>query len=226
MITYFVKAPGILGGDRKKADDMAEEIARIDPGAGYLARVQVLRDTKSDGDFETLFRQAAETSKIPDVKYDATTSLVNWYFSQKPPRYDAAEQQSRALVKLDPHRITGYRGLAVVYATAARWPELDAVLADSEKNVPDNLTPHYRAASTTIADGNDFPRAERYSAAISRRSRKARTRRLAQAHWRLGNALEKEGRRADAIAEIEQATKLKPDLEDAKKDLVRIRASR
>lgn len=40
----------------------------------------------------------------------------------------------------------------------------------------------------------------------------------AQARWRLGQLLEKEGRRAEAIAEIEQAVRLTPDLEDAKKD--------
>jgi hypothetical protein len=38
--------------------------------------------------------------------------------------------------------------------------------------------------------------------------------------------LEKEGRRADAVAEFEQAVKLTPDFEEAKKDLARVRASR
>jgi hypothetical protein len=47
----------------------------------------------------------------------------------------------------------------------------------------------------------------------------------AQAHWRLGQVLEKEGKRGEATAEIEQAVRLKPDLEDAKKDLKRLKPS-
>ena len=226
MIIFFVKAPGIMGGDRKKADAMAEEIARIDAASGYLARAQVLGNTNTTGDFETLYRQAAEAARTPDVKYDATSSLTNWYFAQKPPRYDAAEQQCRALVKIDAHRVGGYRGLALIYAIAARWPELDAVLADSEKGVPDNLAPHYRAATVIVAQGNDYARAERYLRKYLTQDPEPNAAAPAYAHWRLGQTLEKEGKRADAIAELEQATKLKPDLEDAKKDLVRLRASR
>jgi tetratricopeptide (TPR) repeat protein len=45
---------------------------------------------------------------------------------------------------------------------------------------------------------------------------------LAAAHWRLALVLEKEGRKADAIAELQTAVKLKPDFEDARKDLKRL----
>jgi tetratricopeptide (TPR) repeat protein len=226
MITYYIKAPGILGGDRQKADEMAEEVARIDAASGYLARARVLSDSDTAGDFETLYRQAAEAARTPDVKYDATAALSNWYFAQKPPRYDAAEQQCRALVKIDPHRVGGYRGLAVIYATAARWPELDAVLAESEKGVPDNLASYYRAATIIVLQGNDYARADRYLRKYLTQEPEPNAAAPAYAHWRLGQTLEKEGKRADAIAELEQCAKLKPDLEDARKDLVRLRASR
>lgn len=43
------------------------------------------------------------------------------------------------------------------------------------------------------------------------------------AHWRLGLVLEKEGKKGDRIAEIDQAVRLRPDLDDAKKDLKRLR---
>jgi tetratricopeptide (TPR) repeat protein len=163
---------------------------------------------------------------MPAVKIDATTTLVNWYLGQKPPRYDAAEPLAHTLISLDPHRLVGYRMLATVYTAAARWPELDAMLADAEKAVPDDLGAHYAAARTIIADGNDFPRAERRFRRYLGQEPEVHEPTLAQAHWRLGNVLEKEGRRADAVAELEQAVKLKPDFEEAKKDLARVRASR
>ena len=225
MISFFVKAPSIMGGDRKKADEMAEEIARIDAAAGYLARAQVLSETNSTGDFETLYRKAAEAARSADMKYEATLSLMTWYSSQKPPRYDAAEQQAHALLKIDPHRAAGYRALGVLYVIGSRWPELDAVLVEAEKAVPDNLSPYYRAATVIIQQGSDYARADRYLRKYLMQEPEPGGATLAHAHWRLGLALEKEGKRADAIAEIEQATKLKPDLEDAKKDLRRLKSS-
>ena len=43
------------------------------------------------------------------------------------------------------------------------------------------------------------------------------------AHWRLGLVLEKEGKKADAIAEVQTATRLDPKFEQAQKDLKRLR---
>ena len=46
---------------------------------------------------------------------------------------------------------------------------------------------------------------------------------LSAAHWRLALILEKEGRKADAIKELEEALRLEPDFENAKKDLKRLK---
>jgi len=226
LIAFFIRAPGLIGGDRKKADVMVDEIARIDPGAGQLARAQVLKESKATGDFETLFRQASETAMAPDVKYDATLSLMNWYLTQKPSRIDDAVREARALVALDPQRIAGYRALAGIYVGLGKYAELDAVLADSEKAIPDNLTPFYRAASTIVVQSSDLPRAERYLRKYLTQEPEAGAAAPAFAHWRLGQVLEKEGKRAEAISELELCAKLKPDFEDGKKDLARVRAAR
>ena len=45
----------------------------------------------------------------------------------------------------------------------------------------------------------------------------------AHAHWRLAQALEKQDKKEEAIAELEQAVKAKPDFTDAKKDLKRLK---
>ena len=46
---------------------------------------------------------------------------------------------------------------------------------------------------------------------------------LAGAHWSLGLVYEKEGRKQDAIAELETSLRLKPDFEPAQKDLKRLK---
>jgi tetratricopeptide (TPR) repeat protein len=45
----------------------------------------------------------------------------------------------------------------------------------------------------------------------------------AVAHWRLGLILDKEGKRPEAISELQTATKLDPKFEQAQKDLKRVK---
>jgi hypothetical protein len=45
----------------------------------------------------------------------------------------------------------------------------------------------------------------------------------AAAHWRLGLVLEKEGKKAEAIGEMEEALRAEPDFKEAKGDLKRLR---
>ena len=43
-----------------------------------------------------------------------------------------------------------------------QWQELEALLADAEKHVPDDLAPYYRAADRILASGHDAALARRY----------------------------------------------------------------
>jgi tetratricopeptide (TPR) repeat protein len=202
---------------------MVEDRASI--RGGVLARAQVLAGIRTPPATRSLYRKAAEAARTPDMKYSATASLTNWYLAQKPPRYDVAEQQCRALVQLDPQRIGGYRGLVLIYVITGRVPELDAALAEAEKAIPDNLITYYRAGAYIVTEGKDYARAERYLRKYLTQEPEAGGPSPAVARWRLGQALEKQGKRAEAIAEMEQAVKLKPDFEEAKKDLRRLKAT-
>ena len=55
-----------------------------------------------------------------------------------------------------------YDLLARVYAATRRWADLDAILGQSEKAVPDDFAPYYQAANILIQDGSDRPRATAY----------------------------------------------------------------
>ena len=45
---------------------------------------------------------------------------------------------------------------------------------------------------------------------------------MALAHWRLGQVLEKEGRRTTALSEVQTAVNLDPSLDGARKDIERL----
>ena len=224
LISFYVQAPGIAGGDKKKAEQIAADVAQVDPAWGFIARARFLRETKADADFESLYRQARDAARSPKTKYEATASLINTYLNAKTPKWEAAEELVRGLIALDPDRAYGHSTLAIVCAGRQKWTELDTVLAEGEKTVPDNLSNYYQAGRiiATQASG-DYARAEKYLRKFLTQEPEPGGATWAHAHWRLGQVFEKQGRKADAISEIDQAVRLKPDLEDAKKDLKRLR---
>ena len=113
--------------------------------------------------------------------------------------------------------------LASLYANQARWAELDDVLKRSEAAEPSHLAPWYQAARQLVVDHQDPARAENYLRHYLSHEPEIGAQSWAAARWRLALALEQQGRKAEAIGELDAALKLDPKLEDAKKDLKRLR---
>ena len=76
--------------------------------------------------------------------------------------WGAAAQNAAAAIKLDSTRADGYSILAAALAAQGKWPELEAVLAEAERNIPDDLTPYYRAAQSAIAEARRPDLADAY----------------------------------------------------------------
>ena len=230
LISYYAGAPGIAGGDKKKAGQLAEDVSRIDAAWGHLARARVVEEAKPATDPQAaaeraaLYKKAFEAARAPDVRYEAVVALVNVYLSPSAENFDLAEQYGLAAVKSEPHRAGAYSGLAVAYASRGKWAELDATLAEAETAVPDNLVPYYHAGRAIFLKGSDDARAERCFRKFLTAEPEAGSVTLAHGHWRLGLVLEKRDRRAEAIAEMGRAIQLKPDFDEAKKDLERLRS--
>jgi tetratricopeptide (TPR) repeat protein len=157
-------------------------------------------------------------------RYEPHVNLANIYASGNTPRWDLAEKEASIAKKIDADRTAPYALLAAVYASAERWADLDAVLADAEKAIPDNLTPYLRASGALLTTGKDLPRAERYARKYLSQEPEPTATSTGVAHWRLGMILDKQGRTQDAIASLQTATRLEPKFEQAQKDLKRLKA--
>jgi tetratricopeptide (TPR) repeat protein len=136
-----------------------------------------------------------------------------------------AEQSARQALRIDPGRAGPYMVLAMLYARQSRWKEMDAVLADSQRSVPDDLAPFYQVAEEifTSNQAQEFSRAETLLRTYLRQPAEGNEPTLAMAHWRLGLVLEREGHRDQAKAEIQQAVSLDSAFQPAKKDLKRLK---
>jgi tetratricopeptide (TPR) repeat protein len=218
LIGFHLNAPGIAGGDKKKARELADKLLTFDQVQGNLAYARIAAADNQKDQLESFYLKAVQANP---KDYEAQVTLGNYYANQK--KYELTEKSAREALKLQPTHYGGYTLLAFLYATQERWSDLDTILAEAEKNVPDDLSPTFQAGRTLLIDGKDLPRAERYFRKYLTREPEGSRATLAHAHWRLGLVLEKQGRKPEAINEIQTAVNLKPDLEDAKKDLKRLK---
>jgi tetratricopeptide (TPR) repeat protein len=217
MMSYYLEAPGIIGGDKGKAHGIADQLMKIDPVEGYRAQMTLARFDKQEDRIEGLLRKSVEARP---ASWEAHMDLGNWCANHK--QLDEAERHAREAVKLRPDRAAGYGLLAVTLVHQDKWPEVDAVLAQSEKADPDNFVPYFRAANNCLVRKTELPRAERYFRKYLTQEPEPENPTHAAAHWRLALVLEQEGRKPDAIAELQTAIKMDPN-SPAKADLKRLK---
>jgi tetratricopeptide (TPR) repeat protein len=227
LIEYYRLAPGIVGGDKARARALAEGVAKLDPVRGYIAQAAIAHQARDAERQEDLYKKAVEADP---QSYQALMTLASFYSYSERRNFDLLEKYARECLSIDPCRIGAYGLLAQTYARQERWQDLDGILDLAEKNVPDNLNPYFQAGRIVFQQGRDFERAEGYfrkyltkepePSSMSRGQAASH----AQAYWRLGQTLEKLNRRAEAVEAIAIAVKLDPGLENAKKDLKRLRS--
>ena len=218
LVQYYLQAPGIVGGGDDKADATALRITGIDAARGLVTQGEIAAYRGQPDRVEALYRKAVEAN--PRSTH-ARIALANFY-AARPGRHGEAEAQAASLLALDPALMTPYRVLAVVFARAGRWNELDAILARADSQHPSNLLAWLAAGETLLATGADLPRAERCLRRYLAQPPELGMPSHAVARWRLGLVLEKAGRRGEAEAALREALRMDPELEQAKKDLKRV----
>lgn len=223
LMEYYDRAPAIAGGDKQKADELAHRLSAISKADGLLARLQLLRLRKPPPPAAELVRIYEELIRSEPRRYEPHIDLSNLYARESPARLDRAEEQASAARAIDPERIDAYRLLARIDATAGNWTKLDADLAAAGARVPGDFSPWLAAASTLLGTGQELERAERYARKYLTTEPEPDEPTPAFAHWQLGLIVDREGRRTEAIAELETALRLDPKLDSARADLKRLR---
>lgn len=151
LMEYYLLAPGLIGGDKAKAREVADRIAAIGAAEGFLARARL-------GDPGAL----AHAVEVGPMSYKTRIALAGFLLSPDHRDLDTAERHAREALRMDPTRADAYAILAVIHADRGQWSQLETVLADSEAAVPDDFIPYYRAAEALITRGAETPRAARY----------------------------------------------------------------
>jgi tetratricopeptide (TPR) repeat protein len=222
LMEYSFQAPSLMGGDKGKAHAIAEKMAQLSPVRGYLAQAELAKEAKDSAKVEEWFLKAVQA----DAKnYEARTALAGFYTQPSYRKTEEAEKHARAALELDPARAKGYSILAMVLALERRWSELEAVLSASERAVPDDLAPYFQAANALLESGVDLKRGETYLRKYLAQEPEGEEPDAAHAHRLLGLVLEKQGRSAEAVSELETAVRMDLHFKEAKEDLKRVKSS-
>ena len=182
LMEFYLLAPGILGGDTHKASEMAARLYAVDPVGGLRAQARLASVRQKPDEAEALLRRAAE---IQPPSYQARIELAQFYLSSAPANLDSAAAAAAGAISIDRTRVEAYAILAEVHAACAEWKELDAVLDGASREVPDDLTPFYRAAERLLVVGKEPARAQRYLRLYLTQSPEGNAPSLAEARARL-----------------------------------------
>lgn len=159
LLEYYLVAPGIAGGDVKKAALIAQHIAELDTAEGFLAKARVAAFRKQYTETAALLVQACIAQPSG---YKARAELAKFYLAPEHPNPAGAENTAKELLKLDRTRVEPWAALAEIYAARDDWSALDSTLASATQEVPDDFAPYYRAADALLRTGHDSARPERY----------------------------------------------------------------
>jgi tetratricopeptide (TPR) repeat protein len=221
MMLFHLEAPGIVGGDKKKAHEYADRMVAIDPVRGNLDEARIAFAEKHEEILESLYQKALTANPR---SYKALIAVGAFYAGDRHRDYEKSDKYLRQAIQVDPDRSGAYTVLAQTLAVREKWPELDQLLAGAEKNVPEDFSYYYQAARVLLNTGKDNARADRYFRKYLTQEPEVGRPTWGHAHWLLGLVLERQGRRDEARQEIQTALKLNPDLKAAEKDLKRIKS--
>lgn len=216
LIVFHQQAPGLIGGDKKKIPELLDRLQAADPEKAAIRRANVAMRGKDSVQVEAMLRKAAASGST-----DSRLVLAGWLAApwRKP---DEAERLAREVVAQEPWQQSAWGTIAALQARGKRYDELDATLAAAEAADPGRLGAMYAAARTLVTEGGDLTRAEKYLRRYLTTPPEIGYPSHAGAHWRLAQILEKQGKKDQAIAELQMAVRDQPDLEGAKKDLKRL----
>jgi len=207
--------------EREKAASLADEIMRLSPAEGALAKAELAR-RENPKDVPAISAWLLKAISAEPTNYRAHALLAQ-YYSADSTLAERAIQEARLAQQIDPGRVTAYIVVARTYAAQHDATRLDGILVEADKNVPDNLAPFFQAGLVLLQQNAELPRAESCLRQYLGQEPEADGPKLSRAHWRLGLVLEKLNRKAEAIAEIEAAVRLEPDFPPMQGDLKRLK---
>ena len=213
---YLYQAPGFFGGDKKRALAIPGEIGKFNPARGHLAQARLELLEKQSAKARECYRKAVAA----DPELQAARVLLSRSLAyDDAPDLAQAETHAREAIRINPKRIDGWDALAYALGRQGKTAELDKAIARM-----DEPTGAYHGARGLLDGGKDLAKAEQLFRQYLKQPAAGPERpSAAVAHLNLAMALEKLGRKTEAVTELEAAARLNPKHPGIQKELKRLR---
>jgi tetratricopeptide (TPR) repeat protein len=159
--------------------------------------------------------QATQIIALDPVEGHYAMALV--HLDQK--KFADVEQDYKAAIVADPKRAKSYAQLAFVYIAEKKDSEAPAIFRKAVEVDPNYLPGCFGVARSDLLSGQNFDEAECFFKKYLSRWPDEGDPTWANAHWRLGQVYEKQGKKDLAVAEWQEALKLIPNYKPAQDSL-------
>ena len=213
---YLYRAPSLFGGDKQRALAIPGEIGKFDPARGHLAQAELDSLEKQYGKARESYRKAVAAD--PNL-YPARISLARSLAYNEAPDLAEAEVQAREAIRINRKRPDGWDLLTYALGRQSKVVELDRAITQSG----DSSANFYGGRGLLDAAKDDLKAERLFRQYLKEPAQGPGRPSQALARLGLGLALEKQGRKPEAIAELEAAARLNPKHPAIQKELKRLR---
>ena len=218
---YLYHAPGLFGGDKKRALAIPGIIGAFNPGRGHLAQARLDLMEKQPAKARESYRQAvAADPNLHLARVLLSRSLAN----NDAPDLPRAEAEARQAVRINPKRVSGWEALAYALGRQGKAAALDQAVVEMGRALPDEFSAIFYGGRGLLDGGKDPAKAESlFRQYLKQPAQGPQRPSQAVAHLSLAMALEKLGRKNEALAALEAGAKLDPRHQAIQKELKRLR---
>jgi tetratricopeptide (TPR) repeat protein len=168
LMEFYVEAPWIVGGDKRRALEQVDAIAQADAVAGHLARAAFLIRTERLDAAEAEYRQVLDARPNGIEPY---LEIADYYESHNDAARFASTVEQAARVAPSDIRLTYYRGVALVLANqnlteAERLLRLYLATATRRSDRPSHAAAHTWLGRVHERRGDVKAAVDEYQAAL------------------------------------------------------------
>ncbi len=192
------------------AEDPRSISARADLAEFYAGAPSVV-----GGGADKAVEQAKQISALDPVEGHYAMASID--LNQK--KFGEAEQEYTAAIAANPKRAKSYTQLAFLYIQEKKDSEAPPLFRQAVEVDADYLPGYFGVARSDLLSGQNLDEAERFFKKYLSRWPEDGDPGLANAHWRLGQVYEKEGKKDLAVSEWQEALKLAPNFKAARDSL-------
>ncbi len=185
------------------------------PARTALLEFYVQAPSIAGGSSDKALEQAKQISALDPV--EGHYAMAVFYRDQK--KFAQAEDEYKAAITADPKRAKSYAQLAFVYVQEKKDPEAPPAFRHAFELDANYLPGCFGVARSDLLSGQSLDEAERLFKKYLTHWPEENDPSLANAHWRLGQVYEKQGKKDLAVAEWNEALRLTPTFKPAQDSL-------